>query len=1014
MAENHERHYSINTLHLIFAIVSVALLVSLVALFAHDYSREWKKYQRDFRKLEVEKARAGLSQESDALKTSKDYQNALKAIGEAQSLFNDKSKELASLQKGLPKLQSKSNLTQQSYQFAKAALDATKYSYEKALAKNSKDLAKQKAAFDKIEEKTSSLRILAEEAKTAIDEQLKKIQAINDIIRQLEKKKSALSKQYDLLKKKLQRLDPKSMSFANKIAESIRNLPVLDFMNPSYKVDQIVLKDLTEDVNFTKVPRVDRCTTCHVGIVIPGYENAPQPFRTHPNLDLYLSSKSPHPLDEFGCTVCHNGRGRGTDFNSTAHMPSSAKQRQEWQKKYHWRQFELTETPMHPLKYVQAGCFQCHDNQTVIKGAEKLNLGLQIIESSGCYGCHFISKYKDWKRAGPDLTYLSAKSTQEWAYRWIWNPKSFRASTRMPSFFEQSNNSDPASIARSKQEVHAIVHYLFEKNPEFKMESPATAAGDPKKGEELVASLGCFACHNTQDPSNEKRDITRSVLRREHGPNLIGLGTKTTKTWIYNWLKEPTRYHPGTRMPNLRLSDEEANHIASYLTSSKNYDFMKSDIPALDEKAIDQIVNDYLVKMTTVDDAKAQLSKMSIDQKLSFAGQKLIKQYGCFACHTIAGFENEKPIGTELTEEGSKSTHKLDFGFVHLEEHTKHAWFEQKLKDPRIFDKDRVRAADEKLKMPNFYFSQEEIEAVTTALLGFVKDKPVTTRIKPRTPENLAIEAGQKIVREFNCQGCHIIEGEGADIEPTVTDWLITYGEQGEDSAKSMTKSFSPPNLKGEGAKVQTAWLYHFLQDPNIIRPWLTVRMPTFGFTSEETNHLLKYFSALDKQDFPFTAPYHVQMSENDRAAGEKLFSKDYFDCGKCHVVGSQLPGGSKDSWAPDLNLARDRLKPDWIIEWIKNPSAIQPGTKMPTFFDPSFFDTAGPDDILSGDENTQIRVLRDYILTLTGEQKPADPSKKPTPVQKPSPVEKPEVKIPDAGATSPAIQAPPKEEAPK
>lgn len=990
--DNSERHYDISKLHVLFAIVSIVLLVALISLFNDDYSRDWKKYQREFRKRETEKARSAIDQESTALTTSADYQNVLKEIGDAKTLFSEKQTTLKKLEADLIKLQSRADIDQQSYQFAKAQLDATKYSYEKAFAKKSPNLSAQKSSLEKITQKTSRLNLALEESKTGVQVQAKKIQAISDRMRRLEKKKSALSKSYDFLKKKLRKIDPTSMPFANKIAESIRNLPVLDFMNPSYKVDQIVLKDLTEDVNFAKVPRVDRCTTCHVGIVTPGYENAPQPYRTHPNLDMYLSSKSPHPIDDFGCTVCHNGRGRGTDFISAAHMPTSVQQREEWKKNYNWRPFELTETPMYPSKYTQAGCFKCHDGQTVIKGAEKLNLGLNLVERSGCYGCHFIPKYRDWVKSGPDLTHLSTKSSQEWAYRWIWDPKSFRHNTTMPSFFNQSNTNDPESITRTQQEVHAIVHYLFEKNPEFKLESPATR-GDPQKGEELISSLGCFGCHHIQPLGDENRSTTRRALRREHGPNLIGLGTKTTKTWIYNWLKDPNRYHPGTRMPNLRLSDDEANHAATYLTASKNFDFMKNEIPAIDEKLVNQIVNDFLVKMTTVDDAKKQISGMTIDQKLSFAGKKLIKQYGCFACHAIPGFESEKPIGTELTEEGSKSPHRLDFGFIHLDEHTHYAWFEQKLKDPRIFDRNRVRAADEKLKMPNYHFSQEEIEAVTTVLLGFVKDKPSSEYMKPRTPQNLAIETGQRIVREFNCQGCHIIEDEGADIEPTVTDWLIKYGEQGEDSARAMTKSFSPPNLKGEGAKVQTQWLYHFMQEPEIIRPWLTLRMPTFGFTSEETNHLLKYFSALDKQDFPFTALYHVQMSEGERVAGEKLFSKDYFDCGKCHVVGSQLPGGSKDSWAPDLNLAKDRLKPGWIIEWIKNPSAIQPGTKMPMFFDPSFFDTAGPDDILNGDENAQIRVLRDYVMTLTSDTKiPGVPTTtaapKPESVQNPTPHE--------------------------
>ncbi len=73
--------------------------------------------------------------------------------------------------------------------------------------------------------------------------------------------------------------------------------------------------------------------------------------------------------------------------------------------------------------------------------------------------------------------------------------------------------------------------------------------------------------------------------------------------------------------------------------------------------------------------------------------------------------------------------------------------------------------------------------------------------------------------------------------------------------------------------------------------------------------------------------------------------------------------------------MAKKRLKPKWIIEWLHNPQALLPGTKMPTYFDPQNFAASGPEDILNGDEEKQIKVLRDYLLTLSNspeaQQKP-------------------------------------------
>ena len=46
--------------------------------------------------------------------------------------------------------------------------------------------------------------------------------------------------------------------------------------------------------------RVDRCTSCHLGISDAERKGAPQPFRTHPGRWLET-----HRPDRYGCTACH-------------------------------------------------------------------------------------------------------------------------------------------------------------------------------------------------------------------------------------------------------------------------------------------------------------------------------------------------------------------------------------------------------------------------------------------------------------------------------------------------------------------------------------------------------------------------------------------------------------------------------------------------------------------------------------------------------------------------------------
>ncbi len=962
MSKQPESHYNLNSLHFIFAIASLILLFSLGSLFLKDYSRQWKDYQKQFKAYEVEKARTKYDEASHKLESSEEYQFLLKEIKAAQKDFDGKCTNFKNFENEIKTLTTANTLSEQKLKFTNATLDAARFRYEEAKAHDPKHSEKSRQEYEKLLSEATNLKAQVEQSAEAINEKNKTIESCGQQLKDLQRKLKTFTKQTSILERKLGKIDDTKKSLSSQMASLVRDLPVIDLANPSVKIEQIVLADITDDVNFKQVPKVDRCISCHLGISNPDYKNAAQPYRTHPNLELYLGKDSAHPIEEFGCTVCHGGRGRGTGFLSAVHTPSSEEQKKEWTKKYNWQEFHHWEEPMLAKQYVEAGCFKCHAGQETIKGAKKLNFGLALIERAGCYNCHTIDKYKDWPKSGPDLTKLSSKTSAEWIYRWIEDPKSFRHNTWMPAFFDQSNNNDPASHQRGEQEIHAITQFLLANTTEYKKD-PIPLVGDVKKGEELVSSIGCFACHQVQP---QKTDQARNAenLHREHGPNLIGLGSKTSKEWIYSWLKDPNRYHPQTRMPNLRLSDQEAADIAQYLSEDKAEKFDKKPIAPVNEKIIDDIALDFLKKIDPMQVAVKKLASMNLDQKLVFAGEKLVGHYGCYACHNIKGFESAKPIGAELTEEGSKSASKLDFGFIHID-HSKEAWFMQKLKNPRIFDQGKIKEANDKLIMPNFNFTEEEAEAITTAIVGFTKNKTVVNKIKPRTPENLYIEKGEKIIRQLNCQGCHIISGEGGAIAPSVKEWLKKYDNRDEAKATIMASNFSPPNLEGEGKKVQTQWLFEFLHEPVTIRPWLKVRMPTYSFNASHLNALIKYFNALDKEDFPFMDKANVSLTEEEYKAGQKLFSPDGLDCMKCHVVGNIVPKGDAEVLAPNLALAKNRLKPDWIIKWITNPQDVLPGTKMPTFFDPNDFDNAGPKDILGGDEHEQIRVLRNFLMSL-------------------------------------------------
>jgi len=937
-------------------------------MFKDDYIRDWKDYQREFRVLEGELTSNFLELEKSRITALNDYKIAQQEMAAAEKSLENKRVDLQVPQKLLKSLKNEHYKIEQQLAFAKAEYDATKYEYEEAVGKKHGDVIKTKKRLDHFNIEVKQLTLKLQDVERDLLQQKKTIQDFLQEVTGAEKRIGEFTRKINLYSRKLTNIDPGSMTVGNKMADFIRDLPVLDFLNPYYKIDQIILKDITEDLNFTTVPTVDRCITCHLGIAKPEYEDASQPFKTHPNLDLYITNKSHHPMESFGCTSCHGGRGRGTNFITSAHTPKSEEQEVEWVEKYQWHEMHHWETPMFPKQYLESGCFKCHSEEIFISHAEKLNLGTNLIEKAGCFGCHIIERYKDKRLVGPDLNKIPSKISQDWTYLWIQDPKSFRHNTWMPKFFGLENNNDPESQVRTEQEIHAIVHYLYKGGKDFPL-YPIPRLGNQDRGEELVNSLGCLGCHRIE-PEPFEETTSLQTLRRDHGPNLIGLASKTTSQWIYNWLKQPSRYFPRTKMPNLRLTDEEAADITSYLMTMSNGEFLEQSIPQLDEVVIDNIVKSFLLMMFSDFDSREKLKSMKLEDKLDYAGEKLIRLYGCFGCHNIPGFENEKPIGTELTEEGSKPVEKLDFGLLDIK-HSREAWFTQKLKHPRSFDRDKVKGDYEKLRMPDFEFSDVEVEAIVTALQGFVK---TSYGIKPVRSQNPDVHMGQWLVRENNCQGCHIIENDGGAIRPTIQDWLIDQYAFTESDAEDMIIPFSPPDLNTEGDRTQPNWLFDFLKNPTSIRPNLRVRMPTFNFTDSDWSYIIKYFLFLDGKVATYESKHSVDMKSSQYLAGKEL--SELGACDNCHFYGTTFPKQTPDTWAPNLAMTKVRLKPEWVIQWLKNPQDIMKGTKMPVPYVPTKEDLAVPEIResfgqgilnLEGDQDAMLRGITDFIYTIPG-----------------------------------------------
>lgn len=596
------------------------------------------------------------------------------------------------------------------------------------------------------------------------------------------------------------------------------------------------------------------------------------------------------------------------------------------------------------------------------------------------------SLMQDVKKVGPNLKDVRLKLNKNWIPVWLKKPTDFRPTTKMPNF------------RLTDDQIKAISAYLWQSG--FTDSLPKQKPGNAANGKELFETRGCLACHSIGE-GDQMQGGTFAA-------NLTRVGEKANYDYLVRWVhnaRQRTRpYCPYekkdigpedyakkglpyvfdlqhstcpndghelqvqnmTVMPSLRLSEDDARDIASYLISLKQKD--PGSYP--DASYMD-------------------------DPKLKAEGAKWIRHYGCAGCHEISGFEDEGRIGTELTAEGSKPIERLDFALftedaqrgghepitdqedlARLPEGpAKGAWynhkgfFEHKLAEPNIYDKGKIKPQMEQLRMPNLHLTKEQVRALTTFLMGSQESGlPESYQYKPEDARH-DIQEGWWIVKKYNCMGCHqFIPGQ-----QTVLMGMKRYQDPD-------WKEQLPPKLLTEGARVDPEWLRRFLSNPSLsttdtnrngVRPYLKVRMPTFSFSDNELRKLVRFFQALSQQPMPYIPEQVPTLTAKETDMARSLFSSTAAPCLKCHATGD--PAHDRTATAPNFLLAKERLKPEWVNQWILDPQAISPGTSMPSGLfrkENEHWVFAGPTPAsFQGYDKDHSKLLVDYIFQLTPEE---------------------------------------------
>lgn len=747
--------------------------------------------------------------------------------------------------------------------------------------------------------------------------------------------------------------------------------------------------------------------------------------------------------------------------------------------------------------------------------------GKEFFATKGCVVCHTHEAVPGLEASfGPELSKVHAKLKAgkagfDWLYTWIREPERYHPRTKMPHLYLDSEGAGDKKIDPAA-DIAAFLLNLGGAPADFKptVEYPAPMVDD-KVLDELVSYFLGKVLTRTQIEgvmqggqypiAADKIKGDEIELVGKSGADLDPAEWKSRKL-SYLGRKTITRYgcygchdipnfeqaRPiGTALQDWGKKDRSRlafEHIHEYLHHHGEADLGVKVVP-LDEKTIARLKLEHPAGARV---AKASAGALKVDDVIvSLDGTAVadVEQYRALLSRTVVGSEVavgvirdgheefikikadgslldrvEAGIGQAKRKEfrsPEEENRELSAGFYveSLLHHGRPGFLWQKLRQPRSYDFKMVETKpyDDRLRMPKFPFSEEDIDDIATFVLGLVAEPPAPEYLyNPSGPAGARIR-GEQLIEKYNCSGCHMLElpkvRYAADIdgitasdpsveyplalellqklrpvrEGTTGEMKLVSGEGGGKSLpivqfhgmitaapdpedppedqeyivelwenlkvagkelfptykfifpaanldridparggqyaewlvqrlvdnkaakeKSLAWQMSPPPLYKEGTKVQTPWLFNFLKNPGKLRHTTVLRMPRFNMSDDEAQALANYFAAVDGTPYPYQLIAEREPSYLNAADAEfrKVFpekKRDYLHeswqmlnaplCIKCHSVGGRqvaVSDPATDIRGPNLDLAAERLKPDWLLLWLFRPQWVTPYTSMP------------------------------------------------------------------------------------
>ncbi len=251
----------------------------------------------------------------------------------------------------------------------------------------------------------------------------------------------------------------------------------------------------------------------------------------------------------------------------------------------YWSSAHLPRAPVPPTALF-------HDPRTAgLDAYRRLHQGRELFATRHCLRCHQPDSMPELKDAGmielsadaPALAGIGSRLSEDWIARWLLDPHALRSDATMPKLLHGGE---------ARQQALDIAAWLGT----LKEDEAPTASGkegDVKRGEILFDALGCVGCH--LPPGKLDATFDRVPLLR--------VKDKWNPGALREFLRQPERHHPWTRMPNFKLSESEAADLTRFLLSRPN----------------------------------APMEKITPSRSTPDAGrgQKLVSSMGCLRCHPM-------------------------------------------------------------------------------------------------------------------------------------------------------------------------------------------------------------------------------------------------------------------------------------------------------------------------------------------------------------------------------------------